>query len=193
MPELVRAVCVLLIKGEKTQPCYFKWYVRGVENGLRITGLYEYYMASMEEPDIQNMPQVIRMYFAYDTSLDYRRRAAIYRRITENRDSDAQTYRNYRAAIEKFTFDQLEAGRINDDLIVLYRAFLRKSMLTAKTAKKLSRILCSYEVLCPAADAGWRHLFVRSDLFLKNRRCLNGVRRPRLIFRGLCCVCAFSA
>lgn len=152
MPELVRAVCVLLIKGEKTQPRYFKWYVRGVENGLRITGLYEYYMASMEEPDIQKMPQVIRMYFAYDTSLDYRRRAAIYRRITQNRDTDGQTYRNYRAAIEKFTFDQLEAGRINDDLIVLYRAFLRKSMLTGQMAKKLARLLCSYEVLCPAAD-----------------------------------------
>lgn len=183
MPELVRAVCVLLIKGEKTQPCYFKWYVRGVENGLRITGLYEYYMASMEEPDIQNMPQVIRMYFAYDTSLDYRRRAAIYRRITENRDSDAQTYRNYRAAIEKFTFDQLEAGRINDDLIVLYRAFLRKSMLTAKTAKKLSRILCSYEVLCPAADGvkviahSWR-LRMEQSAVLQDGRAVIPVYDP---------------
>lgn len=152
-PELVRAVCVLLMKGEKTDSGSFRWYERGVESGLRITGLYEYYMASMEEPDIQKMPQVIRMYFAYDTSLDYRRRAAIYRRITQNRDADVQTYRNYRAAIEKFTYEQLEAGRINEDLAVLYRAFLRKSMMTKQMAEKLAKILCTQEVFCPAQEA----------------------------------------
>ena len=104
--ELVQAICLLLMKGDKRENCYFPWYAKGLESGLRITGLYEYYMKTMDELDMDAMPQVIRMYFAYDTALDYRRRAAIYRRITENREQDAQTYRSYRAAMEKFTLDR---------------------------------------------------------------------------------------
>ena len=84
--DLVKAICTLLIKGNIKEKSCFKWYARGVEYGLRITGLYEYYMETMDNFDMQSMPQIIRMYFAYDTSLDYRRRASIYRRIIENKE-----------------------------------------------------------------------------------------------------------
>ena len=151
--DLVKSICVLLMKGGKKEARYFPWYEKGVESGLRITGLYEYYMETMENLDMQQMPQVIRMYFAYDTSLDYRRRAAIYRRIIENKEADAQTYRNYRADIEKFALDQLGSGRISDDLAVIYRAFLRQSMLTRPMAEKLARILCTQEVCCSRPEA----------------------------------------
>ena len=146
--DLVKAVCLLLMKGDKKDSCFFPWYAKGVEIGLRITGLYEYYMETMDSLDMDSMPQVIRMYFAYDTALDYRRRAAIYRRIVENRERDAQTFRSYRTAMEKFTTDQLEAGHVSDDLAVLYRIFLRKKTLTRSSAEKLAGILFTCEVTC---------------------------------------------
>lgn len=146
--DLVKAICQLLMKGEKKEPDYFEWYAKGVEYGLRITGLYEYYMETMDCRSMTQMPQVIRMYFAYDSTLDYRRRAAIYRNIVENRDKDSQTYHNFRAAIEKFTLDQLEAVHITEDLAVLYRTFLRRGMLTRQLAEKLARLLFTWEVTC---------------------------------------------
>ncbi len=146
--DLVKAICRLLMKGDKKDSCFFPWYAKGVEMGLRVTGLYEYYMETMDSLDMDSMPQVIRMYFAYDTTLDYRRRAAIYRTIVENRQSDAQMYHSYRAAMEKFAVDQLEATRISDDLAVLYRTFLRKKSLTESSAKKLAKILFTYEIAC---------------------------------------------
>ena len=97
--DLVKAICILLIQGGKRESCYFPWYEKGVECGLRITGLYEYYMETMDCVDLQEMPQIIRMYFAYDNTLDYRKRAAIYRRILENRENDGQTWRTYRPAM----------------------------------------------------------------------------------------------
>ena len=75
----------------------------------------------MEYTNLQDMPQIIRMYFAYDHTLDYKKRAAVYRRMTEQKEEEPQTYRNYRVAMEKFTLEQLEAGRITEDLCVLYR------------------------------------------------------------------------
>ncbi len=146
--DLVKAICLLLMKGEKKEPEYFEWYEKGVECGLRITGLYEYYMETMDCREMQGMPQIIRMYFAYDTTLDYRRRAAIYRNIVENKERDAQTYHNFRAAMEKFTQDQLETLHITEDLEVLYHCFLRRNMLTRQMAEKLARLLFTYEVTC---------------------------------------------
>ncbi|MDY3249345.1 MAG: DUF5717 family protein [Candidatus Choladocola sp.] len=144
--DLVKAICILLIQGGKRESCYFPWYEKGVECGLRITGLYEYYMETMDCVDLQEMPQIIRMYFAYDNTLDYRKRAAIYRRILENRENDGQTWRTYRPAMEKFAADQLEYMRISDDLAVLYRGFLRKESLTRSMTEKLARLLFTYEV-----------------------------------------------
>lgn len=146
--DLVKAICVLLMKGERRDRDAFVWYARGVEYGLRITGLYEYYMESTDNLNLQEMPQIIRMYFAYDTTLDYRKRAAVYRGIVENKEKDAQLYRTYRAAMEKFTVDQLEMGRMTEDLAVLYRTFLRRGMLSRSALEQLSRLLFTYELTC---------------------------------------------
>lgn len=159
-PDIVKAICYLLMKGGRKDRRYFEWYEKGVEAGLRVTGLYEYYMETMDESDIRKVPQIIRMYFAYDTTLDYRKRAAIYRRMVENREQDIQTYQHYRAAMEKFTMDQLESGRISDDLAVLYRAFLRENALTKQSAVRLARLLFTYEVTC--SQPGMCQVIVRS-------------------------------
>ncbi len=146
--DLVKAICLILMKGNKKTAEYFPWYEKGVEQNLRITGLYEFYMETMDCQSMEEMPQIIRMYFAYDHTLDYRRRAAIYRRIVERKEQDPQMYHNYRTAMEKFTLDQLEAVRISEDLTVLYRTFLRRSSLTKQSAEKLARLLFTYEVTC---------------------------------------------
>ena len=144
-PELTRAICLQLMKGERRDERAFAWYEKGVGQQLRLTGLYEYYMESMPEPDPEKMPQIIRMYFAYDTTLDYRRRAEIYRRITEKKDTDPQVYRTFRAAMEKFAVDQLEMGRMTEDLAVLYRTFIRKENMTRNMKEQLARLLFTYQ------------------------------------------------
>lgn len=108
--DILKAICTILIAGEKKDAEYFEWYALGVSNELRITGLYEYYMETMDECGIEKMPQIIRMYFIYNNTLDYHKRAAIYRDISDNRDSVPQVYRSYRGAIEKFLMEQAGDG-----------------------------------------------------------------------------------
>ncbi|MCD7736397.1 MAG: DUF5717 family protein [Lachnospiraceae bacterium] len=158
--DLVKAICQILIRGEKKDSLYFEWYARGVENGFRMNGLYEAYMQTMETVVFRDLPQIIRMYFVYDTSLDYRRRAALYRSILDNRESDPQTWHNHRSAMERFVMEQLESGHISDDLAVLYRGFLREAMITVPLAHRLIRLLFTYEITCDCP--GIRQIAVRS-------------------------------
>ncbi len=146
--DCLKAICYLLIAAGKKDPVYFRWYALAVQADLRITGLYEYYMETMDTAGIEKMPQIIRMYFSYDNSLNYHKKAAIYRDISDNRESVPQVYRQSRPQIELFITEQLSLGRIDENLAVLYERFLTRRMLTRSLADKLAGILFAFEVTC---------------------------------------------
>ena len=146
--ELVRSICELLLKGQKKDPDTFFWYAKGVEDDLRVTGLYEAYIESMSDNSARKLPQMIRMYFSYNNTLNYKKKAFVYASVIQNRDEDPQSYRSYRPSIEKFMLDQLIFGRINKNLAVLYQKFLTKNLLNKRLADGLGRILFTYELTC---------------------------------------------
>ena len=47
-PQTIAAICHILILGDKKGVDYYRWYALGVEYSVRVTGLYEYYMMSLE-------------------------------------------------------------------------------------------------------------------------------------------------
>ena len=146
--EVLGAICACLIAGDKKDKQYFEWYSAGVEEDVRITGLYEYYMETMDQTSIEKMPQIIRMYFSYNNTLGYHRKAAIYRSISDNAVTVPQVYRSNRQNIEHFVISSLSMGRIDENLAVLYERFLTKRMLTKPGAEQLARLLFAYEITC---------------------------------------------
>ncbi len=146
--DMLKAVCQLLIRGGRKDEEAFQWYEKGIESGLKLTGLYESYMAAMETDDLREMPQIIRMYFPYDNTLDYHKRAAIYRSVAEHMDSDPKTWQDQRPAIEHFVTEQIEEGHLTDDLAYLYRGVLRENMITRPVAEHLIDLLFTAEVCC---------------------------------------------
>lgn len=152
--SVVNAVCSLLIKGHKTGSAYFNWYEKGVAEGLRLTGLYEYYMESMGKERGGLLPKMIRMYFAYDNAaLNYDKRATLYANIIENQERDPHTFEMYRPVIEKFMIDQLAVGQINRGLALMYRTFLTENMMSRVMAQNLSRAMFTWEVRCESEEA----------------------------------------
>lgn len=146
--QLVRSICELLLKGQKKGQDTFIWYAKGVEEDLRVTGLYEAYVESMNENSTKKLPQIIRMYFSYNNTLNYQKKAFVYASVVQNREEDPQSYRSYRPSIEKFMLDQLMFGRINQNLALLYQRFLTKNLLNKRLADGLGRILFTYELTC---------------------------------------------
>lgn len=160
--DLVRAICQILISGDRKETQYFEWYERGVKAGLRMNGLYEAYLQTMGAMEFRDLPQIIRMYFSYDTSLDFSRRAALYRSIYENREREPQTWVSMRASMERFVAEQLESGHITEDLAVLYSGFLRESMITPSLAGKLIKLLFTYEIVYDQNDMDIRQIVLHS-------------------------------
>lgn len=142
----------LAIAGEKTEEKYFPLYQSAVARDLKITGLYEYYMQTMGEVRIEQMPQVIRRYFVLNETMDWRRKARIYRNLSDSEDSIPQIFSAMRSGMEKFITNQIQMGHINEDLSVLISRYLTRRLVTPQLARKLIRLLFTFEVDCLSPD-----------------------------------------
>lgn len=151
--EVLYEICALLIKGNRCGETYFPWFSAGVEENLRITRLYEYYMMSLPKDFDGELPKIVLLYFAYKSDLHYEVTACLYAYVHRHREELADIYVNYITAIERFVLEQIGRGRINRDLAYLYDNFLSLSMIDEQTARSLVSLLFMREVRTEAENA----------------------------------------
>lgn len=146
--EILSAICSMLIKGNKTESIYFKWYSLGVEKELRITRLYEYYMYSIPMDFDEMIPRAVLMYFIYFNNLDYKKTAFLYECVIKQRDTAPELFQSYRRYIDQFMLDQLMQKHINTKLAFIYETMLSLNVITPKLAQAISGIVFNYQLIC---------------------------------------------
>lgn len=122
--DTLEAICKLVMLGSPGRRAYYKWYARAIEQDVRITRLYEYYIETMNKNSRVMLPQPVRLYFSYNNTLSSSKKAFVYANIIHNKDEDELTYQNYREAMAAFAKESLHAGKINEDYAVIYQEFL---------------------------------------------------------------------
>ena len=144
--DILHAICTLLIKGNRYGQEYFKWFRAGVEQNLRITRLYEYYMMSISLQYDGPLPKIILLYFAYQSDLHYEITAYLYAYVYRHREEIPDIYANYYASMERFVTEQIRRGRVNKDLAYLYRNLISLPMIDEECAAQLVSLLFMREI-----------------------------------------------
>ena len=148
--DILEAVCSQLIKDERTDREAFGWYCRGVDRQLRITRLYEYYMMSVSTDAngklLCEIPRMVLMYFSYQSNLEYKQNAILYKYIYDNRELYPELFESYRLQIDKFLLDQIGKGHVNRELGFLYQNMLNRQMVDASNAMHVLSILYTCEI-----------------------------------------------
>ncbi|MCR5623961.1 MAG: DUF5717 family protein [Lachnospiraceae bacterium] len=150
--EYLKAICSMLISSQKNDKEYHIWYKAGIIEGLRITGLYEYYMYTWDYEDMEVIPEEVLEYFIYDTALKISKRASLYAYIVKNKEKIRNIFKAYDDIIRKFTLEQLANERINKDLATLYEEYITMEMIDEDYAELMTNILFCYEVWCVSPD-----------------------------------------
>lgn len=147
--DILENICSLLIKGNKTDPVYFKWFEKGVEKGLKITTLYEYYMYTINDDYKGIIPQIVMMYFMYNsTTLPDEKIDLLYANIVYNKEKIQNIYNGYKLQLEKYTADSIMEGRMNRNLAIIYKDILTKAMVGPEMAERIPDVLNTYEIFC---------------------------------------------
>ena len=143
-PELLQAICSLLIKGNKAGKPYFKWYEKAILAEIKITRLYEYYMMSLDLEKEIDIPKMVLMYFSYQTDLNTDYAAYLYRYVYENRELLQDLYFAYAPSMERYLLKKLYSGKISQDLGYLYEEIILPKMMTEDNAKALANVMFTH-------------------------------------------------
>ena len=145
--ENVGIICSYLIKGHKNDTCFHKWFELGIENKLRLTGLYESYLITMDDRQISPVPKIIQMYFSYDNKLPYRKLAVLYNNIIAAKETEPEVYHKYRKAMGRFAMDQAQLRHIDDNLAVLYEDMLELGFINEELSAAFSDIIYTHKLI----------------------------------------------
>lgn len=145
--EYVGIICSYLIKGHKNDTCFHKWFELGIENKLRLTGLYESYLLTMNDRQISPVPKVIQMYFSFDNNLPYRKLAVLYNNIIAAKETEPEVYHKYRKAMGRFAMDQVQLRHIDDNLAVLYEDMLELGFINEELSAAFSDIIYTHKLI----------------------------------------------
>ena len=160
-PEILSAVCGMLIKGNLRGSRYFPWFEKAILSGATLTRLYEFFLYSLPEDYEKLLPREVLLYFSYSAELDAASRAVLYRNILLYADPSSDIYRMYERSMEQFAVEQLFAGRIDSCLAVIYKRMIYLDLIDGQLAKVLPGILKSHCVRC--SDASMSYVVVRHE------------------------------
>ena len=146
-PDILRAICMQLIKGNKTSSEYFRWYEMAVKQEMKIAQLYEYYMMSMNPERIQGaFPRIVYLYFLRGINLDYRRTALLYENILTYEQEDSEIYKQYFEQMKVFATEQLLKRHINDLLRVIYNRLINPNTIALDELDALYDVCHAYHI-----------------------------------------------
>lgn len=183
-PELLQAICSLLIKGNKVGKPYFKWYEKTILAEIKITRLYEYYMMSLDQEKEIDIPRMVLMYFSYQTEINSDYAAYLYRYVYENREYMQDLYFAYAPSMERYLLKKLYSGKISQDLGYLYEEIILPKMMTEDNAKALAKVMFTH-CLINQGTSGEKIIVIYSQLEKEEEySCGNKKTEVQLYNRG---------
>lgn len=146
--DLLYQMLSYLLKNECYGERYLHWYEMALERQIRLTGLYEAYIQSLPESYAGPLPELITMYFKYDSHLPYQRKALVYANVIGHKKAAPNVYQQYLKNIESFAMEQMRCGRIDDNLAVIYQNLLDIGLINSDVADAMGRLAFSNKVVC---------------------------------------------
>lgn len=164
-PELLFAICSMLIKGNLRGEAYFHWYEKAVQSGLNLTRLYEFFLYSLPESYEKLLPREVLLYFSYTAELAVDSKMVLYQNILLYAEPASDIYRMYERAMEQFAVEQLLAGHINKKLAVIYKKMIYSDLIDTQLARVLPGVLKSHWISC--SDSSICYVAVRHEELTK--------------------------
>lgn len=151
--DLLNVLVTHMIRNELADSTCFRLYEKGILRGLRITQLYEYYIKSMDKSKMNRLPKMVLMYFAYDSALDVQAKAYLYANVLVNESRTPEMMNIYMPQIERFGYEQLKNGRVDDNLLIIYKKIWNAKLVDEQTAGAMIKLMFTYKVTCFGTQA----------------------------------------
>lgn len=144
--EVIFTICSILIRNDKQEEKYFKWYQSAIDYELKITRLYEYYLMSMNTKVYVPLPRSVLMYFMFQCDLNAQKKAYLYVNLMKHQEEYPELYQKYLEQIYDFARGELEKRHIDENLAYIYQQVLEREHLEESQVEALSAIMFTYRI-----------------------------------------------
>lgn len=144
----VEAICTMLIRSTKRNRKYFHWFEKGVACGMKLTQLYEYYMYTVPMEREEMLPKTLLMYFNFNNSLDYKRKAYLYENVWKYKDRISDLYAGYEPAMKLFVLNQVVHKHVSDHLMELYRNLSGYILEDEEASAAFEEVVFTHKITC---------------------------------------------
>ncbi|MEY8391890.1 DUF5717 family protein [Lachnospiraceae bacterium 45-W7] len=151
--ESLQAICSYCIKGHCYGSEYWNWYQKGVEEELRIAGLYESWVLSADCEQMRKLPKSIVLYFQSYSNLATDPQAKFYAAMINSKAQWKSVWPHYQKNIQEFALRQLKHGKVDSSFAVIYREILTPELLKEEQGKYMGQVLFACEVTCSVPEA----------------------------------------
>ncbi|MCR4617361.1 MAG: DUF5717 family protein [Lachnospiraceae bacterium] len=150
--RILQEICAQLIYANRIDKVANAWYRKAIEKDIKLTGLFEYFIQSIDLDADEDIPLVVLMYFGYRNNLGADQLAYFYYYIITHKDKYEELYEASIANMEFFANAEIAKGNVNKHLAVIYSDVFRPDLISRQQAIHISNILFSKWVVCERKD-----------------------------------------
>ena len=138
--QILRSICILLIRGNRTSPEYFAWFSRAVDREISVMRLSECFLLSMPEDYSGIIPDSVMRSAYRGSMLSAGNKAYFYRYLYQNRDRFPDVFEKCAEDIRSFLASQIADHKMSENLAALYTASLRDESIMPENAGDLTKL-----------------------------------------------------
>lgn len=159
--DLLQEIAAYLIRGKQIGSRYAVWYKTAIYRELKLNGLYEAYIYSVDDSDMSQLPKLLVMYFNFENALSAQKKAFLYANVILYKDSWPKIFEEYRHQIEDFSLEMMRGRRIDDNLAIIYQEVLNEGLIDSDVANVFGDLFFYNKIVCTKRKSGRVFAFSR--------------------------------
>ena len=145
--ELLTVLASMCVRNNFTDELSFRIYLKVIEKGSNINGIYDKFLLSMPEDYEYKLPLYIYRYYFDDKNYSFDDKAKLYENIIAAFDETEDVYKMYSNEILEYAISRIYQNRITESLIKIYNKVLSKSIINENNCNNILYLLRNHKIV----------------------------------------------
>ena len=145
--ELLNVIASMCVRNNYHGEIAFNLYLKVVEKGSNISGIYDKFLMSIPENYSYQLPLYLYRYYYDDAKYSFDDKAKLYENIIAAFEEVDNVYKMYNAEIIEYAISRIYQNRITESLIKIYNKVLGVNIINDNNCNNILYLLRSHKVM----------------------------------------------
>ena len=145
--ELLNVLASMCVRNNYTNKIAFKIYLKVIERGSDIGGIYDKFLLSIPDDYSYKLPLYIYRYYYDDKTYSFEDKAKLYENIIATFDESDNVYEMYTNEILEYAISRIYQNRITESLVKIYNKVLSVNLINENNCNNILYLLRNHKVI----------------------------------------------